>query len=90
MCDKYMMFVYKIAEVKICVSLREHHDITFAENGTAAYMPCLEFHRKLNLTSILLKFSQIQSHGKMQADCIILCLFIKNVRFCYSFRFVRC
>ena len=40
------------------MSLREHHDITFAESDAAAYMPCLEPHRKLILTAILLKFSQ--------------------------------
>ena len=53
-----MMFIYKITEVKLYMSLREHHDVTFAENGTAACMPCLGPHRKLNLTAILLKFSQ--------------------------------
>ena len=52
------MFIYKITEVKNCVSLREHPDVTFAENGSATYMPCLGPHRKLILTAILLKFSQ--------------------------------
>ena len=52
------MFIYKIKEVKICVSLREHHDVKFAENDTAANTLCLETHRKLILTAILLKFSQ--------------------------------
>ena len=33
-----MMFICKITEVKTCVSLREHHDVTFAENDVAAYM----------------------------------------------------
>ena len=36
----HMMFIYKITEVKICVLLREQHDITFAKNAAAAYMPC--------------------------------------------------
>ena len=27
---------------KICVSLREHHDVTFAKNDTAAYTPCFK------------------------------------------------
>ena len=31
-----MMLIYKITEVKFFVSLREHHDVTFAENDTAA------------------------------------------------------
>ena len=53
-----MMFIYKIMEVKICVLLCEHHDVTFAENDAAAYMQCLGPHRKLILTAILLKFSQ--------------------------------
>ena len=43
------MFIYKITEVKICVSLREHHDVTFAENDAAAYTPCLRPNRKLTL-----------------------------------------
>ena len=70
-----MMFIYKIMEENICVSLREHHDVTFAGNDAAAYIPhhdvtfagndaaayipCLGPHRKLILTVILLKFSQI-------------------------------
>ena len=52
------MFIYKIKEVEIYVSLREHADVTFAENDTAAYIPCLGLHKKLILTVILLKFSQ--------------------------------
>ena len=53
-----MMFIYKITDVKICVSLREHHDVTFAEIDSAAYTPCLGPRRKLILTYILLKSSQ--------------------------------
>ena len=53
-----MIFIYNITEVNICVSLREHHDVTFAENDAAAYTQCLGFHRKMILTAILLKFSQ--------------------------------
>ena len=41
---------------KNCVLLRKHHDVIFAENDAAAYMPCLGNHRKLILTAILLKF----------------------------------
>ena len=52
------MFIYKISEVKICVSLRKHHDVTFAENDPAAYTQCLGPHRKLIMTAILLNFSQ--------------------------------
>ena len=40
-CAVNMMFIYKITEVKLCVLLREHHDVTFAENDAAAYMSCL-------------------------------------------------
>ena len=54
----HMMFNYKIMEVTICVSFREHHAVIFAENDAAAYTPCLGTHRKLILTAILLKFSQ--------------------------------
>ena len=31
-----MMFIYKIKEVEICVSLREQHDVTIAENDVDA------------------------------------------------------
>ena len=53
------MFIYK-TEVKFRMSLRKHHDVTFAENDHAAYAPCLGPHRKLIIitTSILLNFSQ--------------------------------
>ena len=53
-----MILMYKITEVKMCVSLREHHDVTFTENDAAAYTPCLWPHRKLILTAILLNVSQ--------------------------------
>ena len=46
-----MMLIYKITEVKIFVLLREHHDVTFAENDAAAYTPCLWQHRKLIMTN---------------------------------------
>ena len=38
-----MIFIYKMMEIKICVSLREHHDVIFAENDAAAYTPCLAY-----------------------------------------------
>ena len=41
-----MMFIYKIMEVKIFVSLREHHNNTFADNDVAAYTSCLGPNRK--------------------------------------------
>ena len=34
---KNIILIYKIMEVKICLSLREHHDVAFAENDAAAY-----------------------------------------------------
>ena len=34
-CAIYMMFIYNITEVKICVSLREHPNVTFAEYDAA-------------------------------------------------------
>ena len=42
------------------MSLREYHDVPFAENDAAAYMSSLGIHRKLILTAtfISLKFSQ--------------------------------
>ena len=38
--------------------LRKYHDVTLAANDAAAYTPCLRPHKKLKLTTILLKFSQ--------------------------------
>ena len=40
------------------MSLREHPDVTFAENDAAAYTQCLGPNKKLILTAILLKFSK--------------------------------
>ena len=40
-----MKFIYKITEVKICVSLREHHNVIFAEDDAALYMPYKGLHR---------------------------------------------
>ena len=42
----------------MCVSLREHHDVTFVEYDAAAYTACLGTHKKLILTAILIKFLQ--------------------------------
>ena len=53
-----MMFIYKISEVKIRVSLCKHNNVTYAENDPAAYTQCLGPHRKLIMTAILLNFSQ--------------------------------
>ena len=50
---------YKITEAKLCMLLRKCHDMILDANNTAAYTPCLWPHRKLILTAILLKFSQI-------------------------------
>ena len=54
-----MIFVYKITEVKFCISLRKYRDVTLAANESSAYTPCSRPHRKLILTVMLLKFSQI-------------------------------
>ena len=35
-CAIDMVLVYKMTEVKSCVSLREHHDLTFAAHDAAA------------------------------------------------------
>ena len=42
----------------MCVSLREHHDVTFVEYDAATYTVCLGTHKKLILTAILIKFLQ--------------------------------
>ena len=53
------MLIYKKTKVQFSVLLRKHHDIKLAETDGAAYTPYLGPHRKLILTVILLKFSQI-------------------------------
>ena len=53
------MFIYKIAEVKFCITLRKYYDVTIAANDTAAFTRCLRHHKKLISTSIVLKLSQI-------------------------------
>ena len=42
-----MMFIYKITEVKICVSLNERHEVTFAETDGAALTSYLGPHKSL-------------------------------------------
>ena len=39
-----MMFIYKITEVENVMALREHLDVTFAENNAAAYTLFLRLH----------------------------------------------
>ena len=53
------MFIYKITEVKFCMSLRKYHDVTLAANDTAAYTLCSRPYRKRILIAMLFKFSQI-------------------------------
>ena len=52
------MFIYKIVEVKFCM-LPKYHNVTLAANNSAAYTPCLPPYKKLFLTDIPLKVSQI-------------------------------
>ena len=54
-----MIFIYKITEVKFCIPLRKYRDVTLAANETSAFTPCSQPHRKLILSAMLLKFSQI-------------------------------
>ena len=54
-----MIFLYKITEVKFCISLRKYRHVTLAANQASAYTPCSQPHRKLILTTTLLKFSPI-------------------------------
>ena len=58
-CVLQMMFIYKITKVKFCITLRTYHDVKTAANDTTAYTQCLRHHKKLILTAILLKLSQI-------------------------------
>ena len=55
-----MIFIFKITEVKFCISLRKYRDVTvFAANEASAYTQWSQPHRKLILTAIQLQFSQI-------------------------------
>ena len=54
-----MIFIYKITEVQFCISLRKYRDVTLAANEASVYTQCSQPYRKLILTAILLKFSQI-------------------------------
>ena len=54
-----MIFIYKIREVKVYISLRKYCDVTLAANKTSAYTQCSQPHIKLILTAMQLKFSQI-------------------------------
>ena len=55
-----MIFIYKITEeVKFCIPLRKYRDETLDANEASAYTQCSQPHRKLILTAMLLKFSQI-------------------------------
>ena len=54
-----MMFIYKITHVKVCISIRKYNNVTGCANDAAACTPCLQPHRKIILTAILLKISQI-------------------------------
>ena len=51
-----MVFIFKI---KVCISLRKYRNVTLAANEASAYQLCSQPHRKLILTAMLLKFSQI-------------------------------
>ena len=55
-----MIFIYKITDVKFCISLRKYRDVTLNATEASAYSTqCSQPHRKLKLTAMQLKFSQI-------------------------------
>ena len=54
-----MILLYIITKVKGCISLRKNRDVALAANEASAYTPCSQPHRKLILTAMLLKFSQV-------------------------------
>ena len=37
----HMIFIYKITEVKFCISLLKYHNMTLAANDATTYTPCL-------------------------------------------------
>ena len=53
------MLIFKITEVKFCMSLRIYHDVTLSAKDAVAFTPYLRPNRKLNWTVILLKNSKI-------------------------------
>ena len=54
-----MIFLYKITEVNLLISLRKYHDVTIAIHDDAPYKPSLESYKNLNSTAFWLKISQI-------------------------------
>ena len=91
---KQVMFIYKITEVKLCMSLRKYHDVTLAENDTTAYIQCLRPHRKVILTNILLKFLQINLkiiniHSENRKINILIKKYPKG-HFCLTWLIWRC
>ena len=54
-----MIFIYKITEGKFCISLHIYRDVTLAANEASAYTQYSQPHRKLILTAMQLKFTQI-------------------------------
>ena len=48
-----------ITEVNFLMFLRKYHDVTIAINDAVPDTPCLESHKNLISTAILLKISQI-------------------------------
>ena len=54
-----MIFIYKIKDVKFCISLRKYRDMTLAANETSAYTQCSQPRKKLILKAMQLKFLQI-------------------------------
>ena len=54
-----MIFIHKITEVKICTSLCKYREVTHAANEPSAHTTYSRPHKKLILTAMPLKFSQI-------------------------------
>ena len=58
MC-RYASQATQKAEVKFCILLRKYRNVTLVSNEASAYTQCSQPLRKLNLTAMQLKFSQI-------------------------------
>ena len=54
-----MIFIYKMTEVKFYMSLPKYRDTIISANEASAYTQCSQPNKKLILTAMLLKFSQI-------------------------------
>ena len=96
-CAINMMLIYKIMEVRICVSLHEHHDVTFAENDAAAYTLCLWPHLAFFYSYSTKSFTNLsQNNANLENRKInilikntLRALFLFQTRECFTYNAIQ-